>query len=151
MDGFKVIKQQIVECPFNANDTRTQVNFPTNNFLRMKDIVSIEFFTRAVMPISPVLKFQTPTSAQMLTATLSFYGANPEADNAHGIWLENIPCIRFYNIQNGTDPFERRPFIMIPRNIVWEKSFVQLSTALGEANPTSFCFLVGYTGNDGDN
>lgn len=148
---FKGIKYQIVECPFIAGDTRTQVNFPTNNFLRLKQIVSVEFFTRSDMPLSPVSRFQTPTVAQMLTATVSFYGSNPEAMSASGIWLENIPLVTMHRICNDTDPYVRDMWLIIPRNIVWEKSYIQLTAALGEADATAFTFLVGYTGNDGDN
>lgn len=157
---FLNVKTQLVEIPIQtANSTAQQFKFPTQDFLREKFIISIEAYTVTDIPLSPIGN-AVITAVNMQNAFLTLYGQNPEAKDGQGIpssgegqWMEQIPLITLHRTQNATpDPFVRSLYGMAPRNIVWEKSFVQLAAGqtLGNADPVSFLFLVGYIGNAGD-
>lgn len=148
---FKCIKSQLVENPINAGSTKNQYNFPTQNYLRLKQIVSLEILCITDMTVAPSGN-DLISSALLQQSYLTLYGDNPEAPNAQGQWLEQIPLVSLHRISNGTDPFVFGLFNMNPRNIVWEKSFVTIfGTFTPPVNNTSFVFNVGYMGNEGDN
>lgn len=149
---FQNIKTQIVEVPFNLNDTRQRVSFPTQDFLRAKQIISIEVFTSVELPLAPVSLQPLPTSAQMKSAFLTLYGDNPENPGAKGVWIDNVPMWTLHRTNDLTNPYVRDVYSLVPRNITWEKSFIWLTAPLGNTGtPITFTFLVGYSGNEGDN
>jgi|SRR5579859_192834 hypothetical protein len=148
---FKAIKSQLVENPINAGSTKNQFNFPTQNYLRLKQIVSIEVLSTADITVCPSGN-DVISSAILKQSFLTIYGDNPEAPNAQGQWIEQIPLVSLHRLNNGTDPFVFGLFNMIPRNIVWEKSFITIfGTFTPPSNNTSFVLNVGYMGNEGDN
>jgi hypothetical protein len=147
---FTCIKSQIVENPINAGATKQKFNFPTQNYLRKKQIVSIEIFTSTDQTVSPSNNAVT-TAAVNKTGYLTLYGDNPEAPNAQGEWIQQIPLSSLHRLSNGVDPFVFGLFNMLPRNIVWEKSYVELFATFTPDVDTSFLFNVGYMGNEGDN
>jgi hypothetical protein len=147
---FKCIKSQLVENPIVAASTKSRFYFPTQNFLRLKQIVSIEILTNLDASQAPSGNDVT-TGADLISGYLTLYGDNPEAANAQGEWVQQIPLISLHRINNGVDPFVFGLFNMLPRNIVWEKSYVETFPALTPDTDTSFLFQVGYLGNEGDN
>lgn len=156
---FRNIKTQLVELPVIIGSTLTNPKFPAQDFLRNKFIISIETFSVNDIAFAPSGN-TLPTTANLMASFLTLYGQNPEAIDAQGItssgdgqWLENIPLVSLHRAQNTVpDPFVRNLYILQPRVIVWEKSFVSLANGqvLGNSAPLSFVFLVGYIGNAGD-
>lgn len=157
---FKMIKSQLVELVIPAAPgSLRKFTFETQNFLRLKQIVSLEVLTDLDASVSP--QGNTPlTGAQLITGYITFYGKNPEptvdsgtgkATYSDGEWVQQIPLSTLHRLNNGTDPFVFGLLNMVPRNIVWEKSYVEFFADLG--NETSACVLfnVGYSGNEGDN
>ncbi len=147
---FKCIKSQLVENPIIAGSTKSRIYFPTQNFLRLKQIVSIEILTVTDASQAPSGN-DVITKAMMISSYLTLYGDNPEAENAQGEWVQQIPLSTLHRINNGADPFVFGLFNMLPRNIVWEKSYIETFPAITPDNDTSFLFQVGYMGNQGDN
>ena len=159
---FQYVKTTLVEVPIpTIGTTLPQFKFPTQDFLRNKKIVSIQSFDINSMPIAPTSGYANITQANALNCFLTLYGQNPEPVDADGIpgggdgqWLTQIPFVTMNNIQStATDPYTQFPFLLVPRVIIWEKSYIQLATGttLGNAAPVAFVFQVGYIGNGGDN
>src|ERR1700749_281063 len=155
---FLNVKTQVLELPVIAGTTLAQFKFPTQDFLRQKYIISIEAFSAVDVPFAPS-GTAVITSANLKNAFLQLYGQNPEAVDAQGIkssgdgtWMDNIPLVAMHRTFNGTDPAVRDLYGMVPRTIIWEKSFVNLANGqtLGNDAAISFLFLVGYIGNAGD-
>lgn len=160
--SFNVIKTTLIELEFLQNDTLQKRYFNAANsaqFLREKDIVSIETYSVNDIPVSPFTKTNVlPDSAQFKSASLTLYGNNPEVkidstgSAAPAIWMDTIPLVSLHRLNNLVDPFVFALYSMVPRRISWEKSYIELSAVLGNADaPLSFVFLVGYMGNNGDN
>lgn len=147
--NFSYIKTQIVELPVLANSTLQSFNFPTQNFLRQKQIMSIEIYSVHDMTLSP-LGNVLPTTANLSTAYLTLYGENPEDPEAKGVWIENFPLWSLHRLNNGTDPFVFELPVFMPRNIVWEKSSIITGAVLGNTSNLSWVLNVGYQGNLGD-
>jgi hypothetical protein len=147
---FVNIKTQLVELPVTASTTLRKFNFPTQNFLRAKQITSIEILSVTDMSVSPQGN-TLPTTANLTSGYLTLYGDNPEKTNADGEWMQQIPLPVLHRINNGVDPFVFGLYTLVPRKIVWEKSYIEVFAALGNNAALSFLFLVGYQGNEGDN
>lgn len=147
--NFSNIKTQIVELPVAANSTLQSFNFPTQNFLRMKQIISIEVYSVNDLTLSP-LGNTLPTKANLSGAYMTLYGQDPENTDSNGVWIESFPLWSLHRLNNGTDPFVFDLFTMVPRNIVWEKSSINIGDVLGNTDPLSFVFNVGYQGTQGD-
>lgn len=156
---FLNVKQQLVELPVITGSNLSQFKFPTQDFLRQKYIVSIEAYCDQDITFAPTGNV-LPTGANLQTSFLTLYGQNPEQRDQQGIessgdgqWLELIPLIALHRTQGITAiPFVRGLYGMVPRVIIWEKSYVSLGNGqtLGNEAPVSYCFLVGYIGNAGD-
>lgn len=147
---FKTIKTQIVELPIPANTTLRTFKFPTQNFLRLKQIVSMEVYTANDMSVTPQ-GFGLITTANLMSGFLSFYGDNPEAANAQGDWMQQIGLPSIHRLNNFIDPFAQGLYTMEPRNFVWEKSKLEFFATVGNDTDISLLLLVGYMGNEGDN
>lgn len=149
---FNNIKTTLLELPIVSGSTALSFYFPTQNFLRDKEVVSIETFFNTDVPNSPyTIDNELPTPAQGATAFLTLYGANPEDKSAMAEWMELIPLVSLHRINNQADPFVFSLYTLVPRKIVWEKSYITLTAPLGADTGVSFLFLIGYQGNDGDN
>jgi hypothetical protein len=147
---FNQIKTQLIELVVPANSTLVNFTFNQQQQLLMKDIISIETFTVTDFPLSP-LGNVLPTYAQLAKGFITFYGSNPQDTNAKGQWLYNKPLISLHRVINGTDPYVRDLWTLMPRNITWEKCQINLPVGpLGNTEQLSFVFDVGYSGNEGD-
>jgi hypothetical protein len=144
------IKYQLVEIVIPQGTTNTTFKFPTQNFLRMKQILSIEVFTVLDMSVSP-LGNALISGANMMSGYGTFYGSDPDNNDDKGEWLEAMPLVSLHRTINGTDPYVRDLQTFVPRNIVWEKSEVDFYEAIGnDDNAVSVLFQVGYLGTLGD-
>jgi hypothetical protein len=148
--SFTNIKSQIVELQVAANSTLQRFTFDTQNFLRLKNIVSLQVYTTNDMTTSP-LGNTLPTTANVKGAYLTLYGQNPENTSAQGVWLQQIPLWDMHNLINGVDPYVFDLYTLMPRVIVWEKSYIDTTAVLGNDTALSWVFNVGYCGNQGDN
>lgn len=145
MEYAQNIKTQIVELVVPAASTLTRFQFPTQNFLRNKHIVSLDVFSVNDLTLSPQ-GYTLPTKANLQSAYVTFYGADPEKPDAMGDWIQNLPLLTMHRMVNGTDPYVFDQFKLVPRILIWEKSYILLGAALGNTAITSFVFNVGYLG-----
>lgn len=152
MTGYRNIKTQWVELILNGTtgtpNTQNQPNFLPQTFLNNKLIVSLEVYSSNDVPVSPN---NNPllTIAQIKGGFLTLYMSDPESKNGgnQGQWLYNLPLIDLHNVQNGTDPYVRDKFLMMPSSIVWEKSYIYFPTAPPVTAQSSVLFNVGYINN----
>lgn len=145
------IKSQLVEMPMRAGVMSQRYFFPTQNFLRLKQINSIEVLSANDITVAP--SGNAVMSGTLLkVGMLTIYGDNPESPNAQGEWMQQIPLVTLHRLVNGTDPYVFGLFNIVARNIIWEKSYVDFfGTPATLADATSILFQVGYEGNEGDN
>lgn len=124
-------------------NTQTQPNFLPQTYLNNKLIVSLETYSAGDVPVSPQ---NNPllTIAQLKTGFLTLYMSDPDNQDGPGQWIYNIPLISLHNVQNGTDPYTRDKFLMMPASIVWEKSYLYFPAAIAVTVNTSVLFNVGY-------
>lgn len=131
---WQYLKSQIVETnPILAATTQLRFQFPTQVFLRSRNILSIESFSVHDLSISPngnVL----PTSANMLQAVLTLYSNDPENPTASGEYVERFPLLALHRMVNGIDPYVFELPKFIPRIVTWEKSYIDFLPTT--ANPT---------------
>lgn len=156
---FLNVKTETLEVPVAAGSTLAQFKFPTQDFLRQKYIISIEVYNANDVPFAPS-GIPVITAANMQLAFLQLYGQNPEAVDAQGIkssgdgqWVNNIPFPTLHRTFNAaSDPAVRDMYGLIPRTIIWEKSFINLANGqtLGNEAQVTFLLLIGYIGNAGD-
>ena len=150
---YKHNKLQLVELPVDANSTKTQINFPTQNFLRDYNIISIEAYSNVNIPNAPATQNPLVSEALFENAFLTLYGNDPDTSNgnAAGLWIQEVPLTSFRCLQNFiANPYNSSLnglFLLDERMINWEKSYIQFGLPLpGNLPAFSFLFSVGYTG-----
>lgn len=144
---YASIKTQLVELPINAGSTLQRFYFPQQTFLRSKQICSLETYTVDDLTISPQGN-TLPTIANLQSAYLTLYGDDPEDTNAKGEWIVQLPLFNLHSLFNITSgaPWQQQIYNLVPRNIVWEKSYIDLGAPLGNIANLSFVLNVGYLG-----
>lgn len=146
-------KTQIVELQVNGvsgGNTQNQIQFAPQTYLSggggepPKGILSLETFTVDDCPVSP-LGNALPTLAQLKTGFLTLYCDDVDKGPASKSQLfQQIPLISLHRVTNGTNAYTRQLFTMWGPVVIWEKSFVTLSSALGNTSNLSFLFNVNY-------
>jgi hypothetical protein len=145
--------QMVVSNPLAISSAQLRLYFPTQVFLRDKNILSIEVFTEVDMPVSPNGNI-LPSSANIKQCFLTLYSNDPENPTATGEYVENFPLTALHRLVNGTDPYVFQLPEFIPRCIVWEKSYIDFApvtggaTTYGNAAILNHAFNVVYTGLD---
>lgn len=158
MNVFEVMKSAIIELVVPAGSTKLSFTFDPQPFFNGKKIVSIEIYSSNDMTLSP-LNNAVATPAAISTGYLTLYGADPSSPNnqnavntnpapPYGEYNQQIPLWDLHRLNNGTDPFVEDIYQMVPRNITWNKSYINLGAALAPAEATSFMLSVGYIGVD---
>jgi hypothetical protein len=146
--SFYNTKLSFVEL-VGLNTTQRRFQFGQEQFLRQKQIVSIEVFTANDMVTSPQNN-PVMDSTLLKNSYVTFYGGDPENTTSYGEWLWRIPMVSLHRLNNATDPFTFDLFRLVPQQIIWEKSYIETEVDLTSA-PMSFIFSVGYMGTGGDN
>lgn len=145
-DPTIVRKSQFVElvvAGVAGGNTQTHVQFTPQVYLQGKPTFFIEAYTGNDVTISP-LGNAVATVAQFKLATLTLYMSDPDDPKSFGNWVQNMSLWDLHRIQNGTDPYVKELFKMAGPYITWEKSYIDLSSALANTTNVSFLFNVGY-------
>lgn len=154
MNTVPVNKIQLVEVQLPGTaaspNAQTSINFPTQQNLWGKAIISIETFTVSDVPLT-LTNFNVVTYAQLAKAYLYLYMNNPDVPGSdQGQYIQS-PLVAFHYMQNdgGTgntpEPFNRGVKIFPKVTVIqWEKSVINLSAALNNTDNRSFYFAVNY-------
>jgi len=160
MRGFSFRKSVTVEIPVvgvaGAGNQQTRIVIPDQPNLRYTRLIAVEAFN--VNDIAATAPNGNPlvTAADMLKASLVLYTyqapnplTKPQEQLANGVFGEYVkwvPMNSIHRVQNNVpDPFVRE--LPIYENVYcqWEKSYVLLSTALGNTTTRSFYLQVYYS------
>jgi hypothetical protein len=139
----KVIMVETVNSGTGVASTATILTFADQPFLRGKFVTSLEIYSATDIPISPLGNAVIP-AANISAGFLSLYSYDPETQQDFGNWTQLVPLWDLHQLNNGTDPYSRRRYEILPRQIQWEKSFFQFATALGNTANLSILLNVGY-------
>lgn len=174
MNALHTIKTQLVELfVLGVSDTgnnNTRFYFVDQPFLRTKKIVSIEaFFFEDSAGIAEAGGLLAPSGTPLVTAAigsssyLSLYGNDPETPPvgpnsgqtnapggvvAQGEWIQQFPLVSLHRVNNNNTSFVYDKETLIPRVLVWEKSYITLPVTAAITENLSFLFNVGYMGID---
>jgi len=142
---MKVYKSQLVELKIfgiAGGNTATNFQFQDQPYLRNKKIFGIESFQILDVPVSPT-GAQIVSSADYIKGYLTLYTNDVKDPKSVGEWLQNIPMVVLHRVQNGSPtPFVRIPYMLAGQTIIWDKSYIRLTSALGNTTDHSFIFNV---------
>jgi hypothetical protein len=142
MCGFKNKLNTLVEIVVPANSTQQKIQFTDQPYLRSKMIYGLETYSINDVPVSPQGNGVASTD-QMSKAYLTLYTTDPDNATNQGQWIQDIPMWEFHSLQNAAnDPFSREKYLLDGQTIIWEKSFIILTSALGSSANVSFLFNV---------
>lgn len=135
----KISKHEFVEVIIPANSTSTRINIPDQPNLRHTRLTGIQVYTEASMDESILSGETPPTAAQLkkMFLTLIDYGSFE--------FLKFAPMGIFQTIQNVADANIDRDFKSFKgQEVNYPKSFISLSSALGNVNDVAVVFSVYY-------
>ena len=145
---FRVKKSQLVELKVfgvSGGNTGTRFQFQDQPYLRFKPITGLETFNVVDIPLSPT-GATVVSASQLVTGYLTLYVNDVDDPSSVGEWIQNVPLTILKRTQDQTSgviaPFVRQPFLMAGQTILWDKSYVTLTTALSNTTDLSFLFNV---------
>lgn len=142
---MRVNKSQLVELKIfgiATGNTGTNFQFQDQPYLRNRKIFGIESFVNTEVPVSTT-GADIVTGAEYITGYLTLFTNDVNNPNSLGEWIQNVPLTILHRVQNSAlDAFVRIPYILQGQTIVWDKSFVRLTTALNNTTDKSFIFNV---------
>lgn len=142
---MKVYKSQLVELKIfgiATGNTGTNFQFQDQPYLRNKKIFGIESFQVLDAPVSPT-GAQVVNQADYIKGYLTLYTNDVKDPKSVGEWLQNIPMVVLHRVQNATPTaFVRIPYMLAGQTIIWDKSYIRLTSALNNTTDHSFIFNV---------
>jgi hypothetical protein len=145
---FRIKKSQLVELKIfgiSGGNTGTRFQFQDQPYLRYKPIMGIETLNVVDVPVSPT-GAAIVSAAQLVTGYLTLYINDVDDPSSIGEWIQNVPLTLLKRTQDQTSgviaPFVRQPFLLAGQTIIWDKSYVTLTSALNNTADTSFLFQV---------
>ena len=146
---FRIKKSQLVELKVfgvpTTGNTGTRFQFQDQPYLRFKPIMGLETFNVVDVPVSPT-GAAVVSAAQLVTGFLTLYINDVDDPSSVGEWIQNVPLTLLKRTQDQTAgviaPFVRQPFLMAGQTIIWDKSYVTLSSSLANTSDLSFLFNV---------
>lgn len=145
---FRIKKSQLVELKVfgvAGGNTGTRFQFQDQPYLRFKPIMGVETFNVQDVPVSPT-GATVVSATQLVTGFLTLYINDVDDPSSVGEWIQNVPLTLLKRTQDQTGgviaPFVRQPFLMAGQTIIWDKSYVTLSSALNNTTDLSFLFNV---------
>ena len=145
---FRIKKSQLVELKVfgvSGGNTGTRFQFQDQPYLRFKPIMGLETVNRNDVPASPT-GADVVTSSDLIKGFLTLYINDVDDPSSVGEWIQNVPMTllkRTQDQQGGTvAPFVRQPFLLAGQTIIWDKSYVTLSSPLNNTTDLSFLFNV---------
>lgn len=142
---MRIKKSQLVELKIfgiTGGNTGTNFNFQDQPYLRGKKVMAIESFVVGDVPISPT-NSTVVSAAQYLKGFLTLYCSDVDNPTSLGEWLQNIPLVVLHRVQASVVvAFVRIPYMLQGQTIIWDKSYVRLTSAFNNATDVSFLFNV---------
>lgn len=146
---FRIKKSQLVELKVfgvpTTGNTGTRFQFQDQPYLRFKPITGLETFNVQDVPISPT-GAAVVTATQLVTGFLTLYINDVDDPSSVGEWIQNVPLVLLKRTQDQAAgviaPFVRQPFLLAGQTIIWDKSYVTLSSPLANTADLSFLFNV---------
>lgn len=146
---FRIKKSQLVELKVfgvaTPGNTGTRFQFQDQPYLRFKPITGLETFNVQDVPLSPT-GATVVSATQLVTGFLTLYINDVDDPSSVGEWIQNVPLVLLKRTQDQTGgviaPFVRQPFLLAGQTIIWDKSYVTLSTSLSNTTDISFLFNV---------
>lgn len=138
LNKFSASNFQLVELKVPANTSSSRFYFQDQPNLRNKIIEKIEYYDGISVPFAPSGLPNTGLVSAYLTL----------ADGNGNDFIQDINIYELNGIYskftNGNPISFNAPFTIKPRNIVFTKSFISLSSVLALPNAYSICFGVYY-------
>lgn len=145
---FRIKKSQLVELKVfgvTGGNSGTRFQFQDQPYLRFKPVMGLETVNANDVPQSPT-GANVVSSAQLIKGFLTLYINDVDDPGSVGEWIQNVPLTllkRTQDQQGGTiAPFVRQPFLLAGQTIIWDKSYVTLSSPLNNTTDLSFLFNV---------
>ena len=148
---LRIKKSQLVELKVfgvaTTGNTGTRFQFQDQPYLRFKSIVGIDTYNNSDVPTSPT-GASVITPAQLITGFLTLYINDVDNPSSVGEWMQNIPLVMMHRVGSPTtsNVFVFDPMLMAGQTIIWDKSYVTLSTPLANTTDKSFLFNVYFQG-----
>jgi hypothetical protein len=142
---MKVLKSQLVELKIYGiagGNTGTNFQFQDQPYLRNKKITGLESFVVSEVPVSPTgSAVVDPT--EFVKGYLTLYTNDIKDPKSVGEWIQNVPMCVLHRVQNEvTTAFVRIPYILAGQTIIWDKSYIRLTSPLNNSVDKSFIFNV---------
>jgi hypothetical protein len=163
----KVNKSQLIEVintgVATTGNQSTKIQFPDQPYLRGKQIYGLEIFTFDDFPTSPSNRSVIPYAVAQ-KSFLTLYSDDIENTGNVGEWIQNVPFTILHRTQTisttvgatntggaltspsvaTTTPntFVRSMFMLQGQRIIWEKSYISLSSSVGNTIDVSFLVQV---------
>jgi hypothetical protein len=146
---FRVKKSQLVELKIfgiSGGNTGTRFQFQDQPYLRYKPITGIETFNVNDVPVSPT-GAAVVSGTQLPLAYLTLYVNDVDNKTSVGEWIQDVPMAILKRTQSQTTAnifasFVREPFLLAGQTIIWDKSYITLTSALSNTSDVSFLFNV---------
>lgn len=148
---------RLVELKLPASqNTATIFTFPDQPDIRYARVISISIFIDTDMAKTFPSGYASITAAQMITGALVLETNDsdemPSKDLPAGRFRSTqqnqkyVPLVMLHNVQSAVaTPFMRGEYLMNNTYITWEKSFLQLTSALGNMTDLGLGLLVKYS------
>ena len=142
---MKVFKSQLVELKIfgiAGGNTGTNFQFQDQPYLRGRKIYGLESFQANEVPVSPT-GAEIVSSADYIKGYLTLYTNDIKDPKSVGEWIQNVPMVVLHRVQNGTPTaFVRIPYVLAGQTIIWDKSYIRLTSPLMNTTDHSFIFNV---------
>lgn len=142
---MKVFKSQLVELKIfgiAGGNTGTNFQFQDQPYLRGRKIYGLESFQVNEVPVSPT-GAQVVSGADYIKGYLTLYTNDIKDPKSVGEWIQNVPMVILHRVQNGTPTaFVRIPYVLAGQTIIWDKSYIRLTSPLLNTTDHSFIFNV---------
>jgi len=142
---MKVTKSQLVELKIfgiSGGNTGTNFQFQDQPYLRNKKIYGLESFQVDEVPVSPT-GAAIVGEADYIKGYLTLYTNDIKDPKSVGEWIQNVPMVVLHRVQNGTPTaFVRIPYVLAGQTIIWDKSYIRLTSPLNNTADKSFIFNV---------
>lgn len=142
---MRINKSQLVELKIfgiAGGNTGTNFQFQDQPYLRQAKIIGLESFMQPEVPESPTGS-AVVGEPEYIKGYLTLYTNDIKNPSSVGEWLQNIPMVVLHRVQNADNsPFVRIPYLLQGQTIIWDKSYIRLTSPLGNTEDRSFLFNV---------
>lgn len=140
----KIIRHEWVEIPVSANSSLTRFNFPDLPNLRNVHLLGIKVYTvdQVAVSINNQLPVVSHTNVfHKCYITLVNYGGKEFLKQAPAIQFNNLSA----NLNTSTNWFNNDVMSFTGQKVNYPKSYIQLTSPVGNAVDQTFVFSVYYS------